>query len=115
MLYSMSHVQQAKAAVAFVRQSICEALSNVLHLNLKNDFNSIISNITTTEAALVRNIFQDHHTPAPIKKYIYTMVNYEQGYILGIFRLITCHMLTAHTEGTPYLEAQYRTCSPETK
>ena len=60
MLYSMSHVQQAKAAVAFVRQSICEALSNVLHLNLKNDFNSIISNITTTEAALVRNIFQDH-------------------------------------------------------
>ena len=71
MLYSMSYVQQAKAAVAFVRQSICEALSNVLHLNLKNDFNSMISNITTTEAALVRNVFQDHHTPAPIKKYIY--------------------------------------------
>jgi hypothetical protein len=56
----MSQMQQAKVAVAFVRQSICEALSNVLHLNLKNDFNNIISNITTTEAALVRNIFQDH-------------------------------------------------------
>ena len=26
------------------------------------------------------------------------MVNYEQGYILGIFRLIT-HTLTVHTEG----------------
>jgi hypothetical protein len=59
----MSQVQQAKAAVAFVRQSTCEALSNVPHLNLKNDFNSIISNVTATQAALVRNIFQYHHTP----------------------------------------------------
>jgi hypothetical protein len=58
----MSQVQQAKAAVAFVRQSICEALSNGLHLNLKNNFNSIISNITTTEAALVKNIFQYYPT-----------------------------------------------------
>jgi hypothetical protein len=66
----MSQVQEAKAAVAFERQSICEALSNVLHLNLKNDFNSIISNITTTEAALVRNIFQYHHTPHPIHTYM---------------------------------------------
>ena len=63
----MSQVQQARVAVAFVRQSICEALSNVLHLNLKKDFNSIISNITTTEAALVRNIFQDH-APTPLQK-----------------------------------------------
>ena len=65
MLYSMSQVLQAEAAVAFVRQSICEALSNVLHPYLKNDFNGIISNVTTTEAALVRNTFQNHHTPSP--------------------------------------------------
>jgi len=60
----MSQVLQAEAAVAFVRQSICEALSNVLHPYLKNDFNGIISNVTTTEAALVRNTFQNHHTPS---------------------------------------------------
>jgi len=70
MLYSTSQVQQAKAAVAFVMQSICEALSNGVHLNLKNNFNSIISNITTTEAALVRNIFQDYPTTHLKKKKI---------------------------------------------
>jgi hypothetical protein len=59
----MSQVQQAKAAVAFVRQSTFEAPSNVLHLNLKKDCNSIISNTTTTEAPLVRKIFQDLQTP----------------------------------------------------
>jgi hypothetical protein len=58
----MSQVQEAKAAVVFVRQSTCEALSNGLYLKLKNNFNSIISNITTTEAVLVRNIFQDYPT-----------------------------------------------------
>ena len=63
MLCSMSQVEQANTAVAFVRRSICEALSNVLHQNLKKYINSIVSNIKTTEAALVRNIFQDHHTP----------------------------------------------------
>jgi len=100
-----------------VRQSICEALSSVLHLNLKNNFNSIISNITTTDAALVRNIFQDHRTTSahPKKKRALMKAKYEQRFILGIFQLIRRHMLTVQTEETPYLESQKRTCSPETK
>jgi hypothetical protein len=52
--------QQARDAVAFVMQSTCEAQSNVLHLNLKKNFNKIISNIITAEVALVINIFQYH-------------------------------------------------------
>jgi len=67
-----------------VRQSICEALSNVLHPSLKNNFNSIISNITTIDAALVRNIFHDHYTPTIIpspQKRALKMANYEQGFI----------------------------------
>jgi hypothetical protein len=107
-------VQQASTFVALVRQSICEALSDVLDPNLKKEFNSIISNIKT-EAALVRNIFQDHHThPLPPKRAL-KMVNYEQGFNLGIFQLIRRHMLTVHTEGTPYLESQNRTRNPETQ
>jgi len=61
LVLNSDQVQQASTSVAVVRQSICEALSNVLDPNLKNNFNSIISNITT-EATLVRNIFQYHHT-----------------------------------------------------
>jgi len=103
LVLNSDQVQQASTSVAVVRKSICEALSNVLDPNLKKDFNSIISNITT-ETTLVRNIFQDHNTQPLTHKRALKMVNYEQGFILGIFQHIRRHTLTVQTEGTPYFE-----------
>jgi len=68
LVLNSDQVKQASTSVAVASQSICEALTNVLDRNLRKDFNSIISNITT-KAALVRNTFQDHRThPIPPPK-----------------------------------------------
>jgi hypothetical protein len=37
--------EQVLVAAYFVKQSICEVQPNVLHLNLKNEFNHIILHI----------------------------------------------------------------------